>query len=535
MAEETLDIDLRLHTGQFQGAARGVLGIVRSIGSAVSVVSSVMSSLGIVGGLSGAGLIAFGVSAVKASADMDALHRALTAVAGSSEAAERQLRRLKALADRSPVLDMQSAIRGAVQLQSSGFGENESIGLMSTISNAVARGGGNIEGFQRVLVNLQQIASQGKMTGDELRETAAFIPGFRKALLDAFPNGTEGLSGLEVIRGVRKELEKLPQVGGGIQTVFDNLGSSSKLAISQLGDGLNKLVLPVLEKVTKAIDYLASSGIIKRAGEELAKSFDPKKITDGLIRGLAYTIALIKQIPTIVVNVATMIRTQFDAVSKSIGLVGAVLTAIFLRGTIFRIITGIVALTVAISDLVLAIRAWGLAQVVAEAIMTKGLSTGRTLLMMAAALAAGALIFDQVTGKLKEATAAFGTGIGAGDIAASAAKEYNKIMAFINGGKPGDEQGGPDPKDPELNPTLPILKSIDTNIRDMRDSLRDMILGGGAATRAAFNARNISGWSGGGGSGRGMRKVIEGMEEMMAEQVASLGHGGFLGNASARG
>lgn len=528
MADEVLVVDLRLDGRQFDRVARGVMGILRGVGNGIQSVRGLIASLGVGGALSGAGLLAFGASSIKAASDIDALKRALLAVAGSAEAAERQMARLKRLADRSPVIGLESAIRGGVQLQSSGFGENESLSIMSTISNAVARGGGTQDGFERVLVNLQQIASQGKLTGDELRETAAFIPGFRKALLDAFPNGTEGLTGLEVIRGVVAELAKLPEVGGGVASVFANFGSSGKMAMAAFGDSLNKLVLPVIEKVTSALDYLTSSGILTSLGDSLVSAFDADKIINGLIKGLAYTIALIKQLPTVAQNISRMVTNAFARISESLGTVSAILGALFLSSTIARIVGAIGAITRATIGLVAAVRSLGIAQAIVSSLQGGLLGVGKTLAIMVLAAAAGTYIFDRVTASLSGLGEVAATGLGLGDINRNAQSEYSKIMDFINGGKPGEGDPGTDPSTKAVNSQTPVLKSIDSTLKDLRSDIRDVLLGGGAATAAKFNARNISGWSSSGGGGTGWAKVRQGFDEMIADHVASLGVSGVF-------
>lgn len=515
------------------------MGILRGVGSGIQNVRGLIATLGVGGALSGAGLLAFGVSSIKAASDIDALKRALLAVTGSAEAAERQMARFKRLADRSPVIGLESAIRGGVQLQSSGFGENESLSIMSTISNAVARGGGTQDGFERVLVNLQQIASQGKLTGDELRETAAFIPGFRKALLDAFPKGTEGLTGLEVIRGIVAELAKLPKVGGGVASVFANLGSSGKMAMAAFGDSLNKLVLPVVEKVTSALDYLTSSGMITKLGESLVSAFDADKIINGLIKGLAYTIVLLKKLPGLVQGVTQKVTDTFDKIKESLGLIAGILGAVFLRSTVLKIVGGIGMVTRAVIGLVTAMRALGITQVIVEALMTKGATLLLNVAVAAAAAAAGYYAFDWIMKSLAGLGDADNSdpskpyqkppGLDVGELEREAQSEFKKIMDFMKDKKPEEETSTTDdPTTKAINSQVPVLRSIDSTLKDMRNDIRDMLLGGGAATAAKFNARNISGWSSSGGGGTGWAKVRQGFDEMIADHVASLGVSGVF-------
>lgn len=471
------------------------------------------------GGAATAGLAAFLTTAARADADLDALMRALTAVAGSTAEAKRQFDELNKLAVRSPVLDLSSAIMSAVQLQSTGdFGFEETKGIMATISNAVAFGGGGNDAYQRVLINLQQIASQGKLTGDELRETAAFIPGFRKALADAFPHGTEGLSGVEVIRGVVAELQKIPEVGGGVRTSFDNMSSAIKRGMAAVGAVVNSILVPAFDKVSGALNRLVDSGILDRIGKGLTSAFDGGKLAGAMLTGLSVILATLEKAPEVGRRVGRSLSNAFDQVSQRLGILGAILGAIFFSGTIGRIVAGVFTLIRAMIALVGAIRAVGIAQVVTNAIATRGASVLRDLFIAGVAAAAGyaalTTIFERlIPGGLNAAA----EGLGISEIFERATQIKDEMMGLSGGGGP-DESAGTGPVVDSIKKQTEYARQTAENTKALRDQIQDMILGGGAATKAAFNSRNLNSWTGSTGNTK-VNQAVRMLHEAFMEDV----------------
>jgi hypothetical protein len=255
--------------------------------------------------------------------------------------------------------------------------------------------------------------------------------------------------------------------------------------------------------------------------------------------GLAYMVSVMEKLPEIGKSLADTLTNSFNKVSQSLGLVAAILGAVFLSGTVAKIISGIFAMTKAMLGLVAVIRAVGIAQVITNAVVTKGASLALDLLAIGGATALGIgaykAIMAEVEGLGEDNSNSDPSkpyqkppGTVLGEIEDNAQSEYKKMMAFINGEKPGEgEPGKDDPSATAINRQTPVLKSIDSTLRDMRNDIRDMLLGGGAATSAKFNARNIAGWSNpGSGGGSGWAKVKQGFDEMIADHVASLGVSG---------
>src|SRR5687767_1392645 len=94
---------LKRNLGDAESAADRLRDSFRGLGSSLTI------------GLT-APLAALAVASVRAATDMDSLKRGLTAVAGSTGAAEQQLVRLKEVA-KLPGLGFKEAIQGSINLQ----------------------------------------------------------------------------------------------------------------------------------------------------------------------------------------------------------------------------------------------------------------------------------------------------------------------------------------------------------------------------------------------------------------------------------
>jgi hypothetical protein len=90
------------------------------------------------------------------------------------------------------------------------------------------------------------MASAGKVTADEIKETAQRVPMLRAAMERAFgTSNTEiiqkaGISGKQFVEVITNELLKLPKVTGGVQNAFENFRDSMEQSLAEIG----KAILP---------------------------------------------------------------------------------------------------------------------------------------------------------------------------------------------------------------------------------------------------------------------------------------------------
>lgn len=203
-------------------------------------------------------IVGAGTAAVMAATKMDSLTRGLTAVAGGSDEAERQLVRLREVA-KLPGLGMEEAIQGSINLQAAGFSATQAEAALMNFGNALATVGRGKAELDGVLRALTQIASKGVISAEEINQLAERLPQIRQAMKDAFgTSNTEELQkmGIEATVFVDKitaEFGKLERVTTGPQIEFENMSDSVKLMAASFGD----VMMPVVMRVTKAIGSFA--------------------------------------------------------------------------------------------------------------------------------------------------------------------------------------------------------------------------------------------------------------------------------------
>lgn len=204
-------------------------------------------------------IAALGVASFKTAATMDGLKRGLVAVAGSSQEAEKQLTRLKRVAE-LPGLGMEEAIRGSIRLQAAGLSAKLAEKSLQSFGNALATVGGGKAELDGVTLALSQISAKGKVFAEEINQINERVPQIRKIMELAFgTSDTEriqkmGLTSTQFIEKVTDQLAKLPQVTGGVQNALENFGDSAKRALTAVGDSILPIATNLLNKVTPAID-----------------------------------------------------------------------------------------------------------------------------------------------------------------------------------------------------------------------------------------------------------------------------------------
>lgn len=205
-----------------------------------------------------------GVAVFAATAKMDSLTRGLEAVAGSASGAQRQLARLTEIA-KAPGIGFAEAIQGSVRLQSVGFSARNAERSLKAFANAIALTGGNRENLERVTVQLGQMASKGKVLAQDIRPIIENAPAFGRALREAFgTTDTEAIQKLgltmdQFLDRVLGQLEKLPQVTGGLGNAFDNLKDSIFRALATAGEDQAGALTSTLNSLASRVESLAKT------------------------------------------------------------------------------------------------------------------------------------------------------------------------------------------------------------------------------------------------------------------------------------
>jgi tape measure domain-containing protein len=195
--------------------------------------------------------------AISAAADMDSLMRGLTAVAGSSEEAGRQMARLKEVA-KLPGLALEEAVQGSIRLQSVGVSAEQAERTMKAFGNALATVGKGAPDLEAVISQLVQMSSKTNVVAEDLKPIMERVPQVAAIMKQEFGTiNTEvlqklGVSTKEFTDKVIAGLERLPAVSGGVKNAMENLRDSSRAALTSIGQSL----IPVLEKLTPVIEGL---------------------------------------------------------------------------------------------------------------------------------------------------------------------------------------------------------------------------------------------------------------------------------------
>ena len=258
-------------------------------------------------------LLAVGTGAVIAATKMDTLKRALVAVAGSTEAADRQLVDLKEAA-KLPGLGFAEAIEGSVRLQAVGVEAGRATRLLKAFGNAIATTGGGKTELQRVTVQLGQLSAKGKILAQDLRPIIEAAPAVGRALREAF--GTVdaqeieelGLTTDQFLDRLVSQLERLPAVTGGPKNAFENLKDS----LLQAGDAVGRIMLPTVTRLTELLTQLLES----------IASLDPKFLK------FAVTLGIVAAAIGPLLTVAGRLTTVLGLMGIVVSPVGVIVTGI---------------------------------------------------------------------------------------------------------------------------------------------------------------------------------------------------------------
>ena len=238
--------------GKIESAANKLTAGMRRFGESLSSVGSTLS-VGVT-----APLTAFALASGKAAADLDALRRGLTAVAGSASEAAKQLAVAAELA-KLPGLGFREAVQALIQLQSGGFQFQRATEIIREFGNALALVGRGREDLNEVIRQLSQLAARGKVTADNLKPIIERVPQVAQIIRKEFGTlDTEvlqrmGVSAERFIDVLIRGLSELPRVSGGIRNDFENLRDAMERSMARIGE----VMMPLFRSLLQAGEYLA--------------------------------------------------------------------------------------------------------------------------------------------------------------------------------------------------------------------------------------------------------------------------------------
>jgi tape measure domain-containing protein len=203
-------------------------------------------------------IINVGKATVSTAVKYDKLKIGLIAVTGSAAEAERQIKRLRVLAQ-DPGLGFEQALQGSVNLQAAGLSSELAERSLSAFGNALAVVGKGAQDLSGVSLALTQIANKTSGFGQDIRQLQERLPQMQTALRNAFdgkPVEDLEITGKELIAALVTEFEKLERAGESVGNNIVNLDTSFDLLRKAIGDKLVGATDRVVKSLTGIIDKL---------------------------------------------------------------------------------------------------------------------------------------------------------------------------------------------------------------------------------------------------------------------------------------
>ncbi len=202
-------------------------------------------------------IVGIGAAAVNAAVEMESLERGLVAVTGSSAAAQAQLKRMIEVA-KMPGLGFKEAIQASLQLQAIGFSAAEAEQTMKGLANEISRVGYGKEEFGRIMVQLTQMQSKGRLLQEDIRFIQNSAPEMAKAMKELYGTAVPeeinkmGVTAKQFILDVSGYFLKLPGLADTAKNSLENLSDTLFRASAAFG----KQLLPTLKQVVDEASVL---------------------------------------------------------------------------------------------------------------------------------------------------------------------------------------------------------------------------------------------------------------------------------------
>ena len=206
-------------------------------------------------------IIGVGVGALKSAAEFEQFEKALIAVTGSTEEAQRQLTRLQKIAE-APGIGFNQAVAASLQLQGLGVDAGRAEEAITQVANAVAASGGGAQAFEGVVRQLNQIQAKNRVLQEDINILLENAPVLGEQLQEAFGGKTAeairdaGVNGEQFFDILVKQLASLERVEGGLANTFENFGISVRKALADVGQEIDRVVgvQSIVDRLTRSIN-----------------------------------------------------------------------------------------------------------------------------------------------------------------------------------------------------------------------------------------------------------------------------------------
>ena len=206
-------------------------------------------------------IVGVGIGALKSAAEFEQFEKALIAVTGSTEEAQRQLTRLQKIAE-APGIGFNQAVAASLQLQGLGVDAGRAEEAITQVANAVAASGGGADEFEGVVRQLNQIQAKNQVLQEDIGILLENAPVLGEQLQEAFGGKTAeairaaGVNGEQFFDILVKQLASLERVEGGLANTFENFGISVRKALADVGQEIDRVVgvQSIVDRLTKSIN-----------------------------------------------------------------------------------------------------------------------------------------------------------------------------------------------------------------------------------------------------------------------------------------
>lgn len=289
-----------------------------TIGKRVAEVGQTFQNVGGKLSILTAAITALGVSSIKTFGDIQSLKMGLEAIMGSAEEAEKEFTKLLEVA-KLPGLGLKEAVKGSVALQSAGFSADEARRSLMAFGNALATVGKGAPELDLVNLALTQLQNKASGFGQDLRQLTEQLPQLRGAMTEAFGTADSeeiaklGYTGSQVVKMLTDEFEKLPKVTGGIKNAFENVSDATTIALSKIGEAINKN-FDVEGKLSRIGDLLT------RLSERFSQLDAPTQKMIITIAGIVAAIGPLLLALGTIMQLAPLVGTAFATMTGPIGI-----------------------------------------------------------------------------------------------------------------------------------------------------------------------------------------------------------------------
>lgn len=278
------------------------------------------------------------ITGIEAAKAYDSQVRGLAAYAKNAQELQAQLARLQEIA-KLPGLGLKEVRAGVLQLEAAGLSAQTAERAMMAFGNALALAGRGKADLEGAMLQLAQMASAGKLAGDELNVIAERVPQIRQVLKAAFGTASTedinkmGLSINQIIEKMVAGLEQLPKASAGAITTIENLQDALEQAFLPIGRGILDIfssaeggTMRLIDRITEmgkqigeVFSAIGKSGVIQDVLNRVISAFGPGgNFQQAMINVAANLLAFFAQLPSMLQEFGPAIMTFFSDIAYNI-------------------------------------------------------------------------------------------------------------------------------------------------------------------------------------------------------------------------